>query len=330
MDKEFDVYGIGNPLIDLLVQVSTEKLESLGVIKGVMNLVDLDRRQYLLSNLSDWTVLPGGSCANTIIALSDLGLKTVYGGSIGPDNLGDQFEDNMSQLGVTSALRRKTLPTGSSIILITEDTDRSQNTYLGACQEYSVEDVDEEKIKKANSLYFTGYMWDTESQKQALLHAIDVAKDSKTEIIFDVADPFAVNRSKEDFIKLMKNDADFIFANFEEAKAMTGESTKDTIIEKMKEMGPSSGVVKDGKHGSYAYHDNKVYDIKVHEVNAVDTTGAGDMYAAGFIYGMAKNYGMQKAGEIASLVAGKVVEQVGARLGYSLKEIVSFRDAFSE
>lgn len=330
MDKKFDVYGIGNPLIDLLVQLSTQKLESLGVHKGVMNLIDLERRQYLLNNISDWTVLPGGSCANTIIALSDLGLNTIYGGSIGPDNLGDQFEDNMSQLGVTSALRRKTLPTGSSIILITEDTDRSQNTYLGACQEYSVEDVDNEKIRMSNSLYFTGYMWDTETQKEALLHAIDVAKDSNTEIIFDVADPFAVNRSKDDFIKLMKNDVDFIFANFEEAKAMTEENTKDGIIEKMKEMGPASGVVKDGKHGSYVYHDGKVIDIDIHKVNAVDTTGAGDMYAAGFIYGMAKNYDMRKSGEIASLVAGKVVEQVGARLGYSLKEIISFKDAFTD
>lgn len=330
MDKEFDVYGIGNPLIDLLVQISTQKLESLGVDKGVMNLVDLERRQYLLNNIKDWTVLPGGSCANTIIALSDLGLKTVYGGSIGPDNLGDQFEENMSQLGVTSALRRKTLPTGSSIILITEDTDRSQNTYLGACQEYSVDDVDDEKIRKSKSLYFTGYMWDTENQKKALLRAIDVAKDSNTEIIFDVADPFAVNRSKNDFIKLMKNDVNFIFANFEEAKAMTGESTKDAIIAKMEEMGPASGVVKDGKHGSYVYHNGRVFDIDIHEVTAVDTTGAGDMYAAGFIYGMAKNYGMQKSGEIASLVAGKVVEQVGARLGYSLKEIIGFKDAFSE
>ncbi|MFV2014032.1 MAG: adenosine kinase [Candidatus Heimdallarchaeota archaeon] len=323
MDKEFDVYGIGNPLIDLLVQISTQKLESLSVHKGVMNLIDLERRQYLLNNLSDWTVLPGGSCANTIIALSDLGLNTVYGGSIGRDNLGEQFEENMSQLGVTSALRRKVLPTGSSIILITEDADRSQNTYLGACQEYSIEDVDIDKIRKSKSLYFTGYMWDTESQKRALLHAIDVAKDSNTEIIFDVADPFAVNRSKDDFIKLMKYDVDFIFANFEEAKTLTGEITKDSIIEKMKEMGPSSGVVKDGKRGSYAYKDDKVFDIDVYQVKAVDTTGAGDMYAAGFIYGMARNYGMQKSGEIASLVAGKVVEQVGARLGYSLKEIIN-------
>ena len=329
MEKEFDVYGIGNPLIDLLVQLSTQKLESLGVHKGVMNLIDLDRRQYLLNNISDWTVLPGGSCANTIIALSDLGLKTVYAGSIGPDSLGDQFEDNMSALGVTSALRRKSLPTGSSIILITEDTDRSQNTYLGACQEYSVEDVDSEKIRRSNSLYFTGYMWDTETQKEALLHAIDIAKDSNTEIIFDVADPFAVSRSKDDFIKLMKNDVDFIFANFEEAKTLTEKDSKEGIIEKMQEMGPSSGVVKDGKHGSYVYHENTVFDIDIHKVKAVDTTGAGDMYAAGFIYGMAKNYSMQKSGEIASLVAGKVVEQVGARLGYSLKEIIGFKDAFT-
>jgi sugar/nucleoside kinase (ribokinase family) len=330
VNKEFDVYGIGNPLIDLLVQVSTQKLESLGVHKGVMNLIDLERRQYLLNNLSDWTVLPGGSCANTIIALSDLGLNTIYGGSIGQDNLGDQFEENMSQLGVNSALRRKTLPTGSSIILITEDTDRSQNTYLGACQEYSVEDVDEEKIRKSKKLYFTGYMWDTENQKEALTHAIDIAKDSNTEIIFDVADPFAVNRSKDDFIRLMKNDVNFIFANFEEARAMTNEETKETIINKMIEMGPSSGVVKNGKRGSYVYHDGQVHDIDIHKVNAVDTTGAGDMYAAGFIYGMAKNYDMKKSGEIASLVAGKVVEQVGARLGYSLKEMITFRDTVTK
>lgn len=321
MKKQYDVIGIGNPLIDLLSQVSDELLSELGLNKGIMHLIDFDRRQVILDKLEKIKITPGGSCANTIISTADFGLNSIYSGSIGEDEFGNQFERGLEKIGVKSDLCRKTLSTGSSIILISNDAERTQNTYLGACQEYTKEDINEEMIKQSKYLYFAGYMWDTESQKEALARAINIAKKNQTKIVFDVADPFAVNRSKEDFLAIIKNDVDFVLSNFEEAKSMTGKEEKNEVLKSMMELNPN-GVVKDGGNGSYIYSDGQIYEIPAYDVTVVDTTGAGDMYAAGIIYGLVKGYDMERTGRIASYSAAKIVENIGPRLEFSLKEVV--------
>ncbi len=319
--KEYDVYGIGNPLIDLLAIVSDDVLDKLSLNKGTMHLIDYDRRQEILSYISDIKVAPGGSCANTIIAATDFGLKTIYSGSIADDEFGKQFDKGMLNMGCETDLKVNSLPTGSSIILISDDAERTQNTYLGACQQYSVKDIDEEKIAKSKYLYFTGYMWDTDEQKEALDRAIKVAKNNDTRIIFDVADPFAVSRSKNDFIRMIKEDVDFVLANYEEAKMFTEKETMDDILRVMMEY-INSGVVKDGENGSYIFNDGEIIKIDAFEVKAVDTTGAGDIYASGILYGLAKGYSLERTGRIASYVAARCVEIIGARLENSLKGFV--------
>jgi sugar/nucleoside kinase (ribokinase family) len=320
-EKKYDVYGIGNPLIDVLTKVNDNLINTLQMDKGIMQLIDKERRKEILSNIPTPTLVPGGSCANTMVAMADFGINVVYSGSISDDEFGNKFELELKKLGVTSNLTRKTLPTGSSIILISEDAERTQNTYLGACQEYSKEDIDEEKLKQSKILYFTGFMWDTLSQKEAILRAIDIAKENDVKIFFDVADPFAVNRNKEDFLNLIKNDVDFVFANEEEAKALMGKEDVFDAISDLMEIIPK-GAVKLGAQGSVVFENGLITNVPVFEVNAQDTTGAGDSYAAGLIYGLVKGYELERAGKIGSYVSSRVVELIGPRLESSLKGIV--------
>ncbi|MCY3413350.1 MAG: adenosine kinase [Candidatus Heimdallarchaeota archaeon] len=319
MDKIYDVYGIGNPLIDLLAKIEDNVLEKLKMHKGTMHLIDLDRRKEILEEVSLIAYIPGGSCANTIQAAADFGLKVIYSGSIADDEFGRKFEHGMKEGGVITDLKFNSLPTGSSTILISPDAERTQNTYLGACQQYNINDIDEEKIAASEWLYFTGYMWDTNSQKEALTKAIEVAKNNDTKIVFDVADPFAVSRSKEDFVKIMKDGVYFVLANFEEAKMFTGKDSIPDMIEELRSYNIQMGVIKDGGNGSVIFDRENSYKIPIFKVNAVDTTGAGDMYAAGILYGLVKGYDLERTGRIASYVAAKVVEGIGARLEYSLK-----------
>ncbi|MHA2502713.1 MAG: adenosine kinase [Candidatus Kariarchaeaceae archaeon] len=321
MDKDYDVYSIGNPLMDILAQVEDNFLHDIGVNKGIMHLIDTQRRQMLLEKLKDPINAPGGSAANTIIHAADFGLNVIYSGAVGSDTIGDGFIKGMLERNCTVHAPRKSLPTGTSIILITPDAERTQNTYLGACQQYSIEDVDEEAIAKSRYIYFTGYMWDTESQKEALEHAIKVAKLNETKIVFDVADPFAVNRSTEDFKRIITQDVDFILANREEARTLTQKDEISEMIEYLRAH-VEEGVIKDGGNGSYLFDQDNIYHVAADKVNAIDTTGAGDIYASGILYGLAKGYDLQRTGRIASNVAAQLVQIIGARLQNSMREKV--------
>jgi sugar/nucleoside kinase (ribokinase family) len=320
VQKKYAVFGIENPLVDILYETDDKTISSLGMHKGIMQLIDIKTRTFLLDKIpaSKRKVSAGGSCANTIFALADFGLRTVYSGAIGNDEFGDTFKAEMEKAGVNPVLARKGLPTGTSIILITKDTERTMNTYLGACQEFSREDLDEKKLLQSGMLYFTGYMWDTPKQKEAITRAIFLAKKNKLKIIFDVADPFAVDRYKGDFLDIIKNDVDFVFANEKEASHLCGETDIEEVTAKMMAIA-KAGAIKIGAKGSIVFSNGKYIKIPGFKVKAVDTTGAGDMYAAGFIYGMAKNYDLERCGRIASYVSSRVVEQVGARLNYSLR-----------
>ncbi|MFP4111607.1 MAG: adenosine kinase [Candidatus Woesearchaeota archaeon] len=323
MEKIYDIFGIGNPVVDILAKIEDTFIEKLSLRKGSMHLISRERREDILKEIASIpkNIVPGGSCANTMFALSDLGLNVVYSGAISSDEYGNAFQKSTEKFGITGNLSLKESPTASSIILITEDTERTMNTYLGACREYDSSDVDIEKLKQSRFLYFTGYMWDTESQKEALKKAIKIAKENDVKIIFDVADPFAVSNSREDFLKIIKEDADFFFANEEEAKMLSGKNTSDDAIEFLM-LNAKAGAIKLGSNGSVIFSGNQRFDIDIFKVDAVDTTGAGDMYAAGVIFGIAKSLGFEKAGKIASFSSAEVVKNIGARLDYSLKKKV--------
>jgi sugar/nucleoside kinase (ribokinase family) len=309
------VYGIGNPLIDIIVQVSDEDLSQLGIHKGTMHLIDAQRRNLLLSYLShkEFSYSCGGSCPNTIITLASLGITTTLAGMVGNDEFGTIYQKRLIELAVKDELAFCDEPTGSSIILISPDSERTMNTFLGANRLYSREWVVEHTIRDADYFHFTGYMWDTPSQKAAVSYALEIARDSGTQVSFDIADPFAVARNRDTFLKLIIDHADIVFANSEEARILFDNYD---AYECCKSMGKlcETAIVKNGKQGSFISHRQKVMKIPVQgPVVPTDTTGAGDIYAAGFLYGLCHSYSIEECGDIASMLAGEIIQQRGAQ-----------------
>ena len=209
------IFGIGNPLIDVVINVEDKDLKTLGVDKGIMHLVDENRQKEIMSYFKNMSPIyhPGGSAPNTLVACAGLEITGVISGKIGNDKFGEIYKAQVEKYGIISRLVIGDGPTGSSIILVTPDGERTMNTHLGMCQDFSIADIDESLLAKADIFYFTGYMWDTDSQKSAIKYALSIAKENKIKVIFDVADPFAVQRYRDAFLTLIEEEADVVFAN---------------------------------------------------------------------------------------------------------------------
>ena len=321
------VYGIGNPLIDIIAQVTDEDLERLGTHKGAMHLIDEQRRSELLQHIESKPrkYSCGGSCPNTIITLSLLGIEATLAGKVGADDFGVIYSKRLKELKVYNELALSEQPTGSSIILITPDSERTMNTYLGANRYFNATDINPKSIAEADYFHFTGYMWDTQSQKAAVERAIEIAHAFNTRITFDIADPFAVGRNRDAFLSLISDHVDVVFANSEEARFLFNNYD---ALECCKSMGKlcETAVVKNGKLGSFISHQQKIYTIPVQgPVEAIDTTGAGDIYAAGFLYGLCHKLSIEENGFIASYLAGKIIQQRGAQFSKeTAQEVRSF------
>ncbi len=320
--KTLDVYGIGNPLIDILVDVADSELSILGVDKGVMHLVEDEKRNRIISHIESKPkkVMCGGDCPNTMIALSNLGVKAAIAGKIGADDFGAMYDEQILSHKVISRLKKGSGHTGSSVILITPDSERTMNTHLGMCRNFTKEDVDEDMISSARFMYFTGYLWDTESQKEAILHAVSLAEKHGTKVVFDVADPFAVKRYRQEFLRLIEDHADIVFANEAEAKLLFDVDDAESAVSRLSSL-CSIAIVKVGEHGAFVKKkDSGSLFIPSRKVKAVDTTGAGDIFASGFLYGLCKGMSLRDSGIFASYLASHIVAQKGAQFS---KEKVS-------
>jgi len=308
------IFGIGNPLIDVVIKASEKDLTSLGLTKGTMQLVDEKRQEQIINYFKGTknNYFPGGSAPNTILACSGLGIHSHIAGKIGKDELGNTYIERVNEYGADSGIVFGDGRTGSSIILVTPDGERTMNTHLGMCQEYGSNDIDEEKLSKAKFFYFTGYMWDTDSQKSAIKKAIQIAQDNKVKIVFDVADPFAVDRNRDSFLRMIEKDVDIVFANQSELKILLDSEDIDFCVDNLMEI-VNSGGIKLGKEGSLIFDNNKKYVIKPSPILAKDSTGAGDMYAAGFLTSIAKGEEYGSAGEIAVHLAEEIIQVQGAQ-----------------
>jgi sugar/nucleoside kinase (ribokinase family) len=323
------VYGIGNPLIDIIVTVEEQDLVELGIHKGTMALIDEDRMNELLSfsKTRETSFSCGGSCPNTIIALASLGIGTTLAGKIGDDENGRLYSEKLASLGVRDELvRTGMMPTGSTVILVTPDSERSMNTYLGANRLYDEEDVNEQTVRDSDFFHFTGYMWDTGCQQRSIRKALALAKESGTVVSFDIADPFAVGRYRETFLSLITNHCDIVYANREEARILFDNYDPYECCRSMGKL-CRTAIVKNGKKGSYVCHEGIIRSIPVKgPVIPVDTTGAGDVYAAGFLYGQCHGMDVEQSALVASLLAGQVIAQRGAQ--FSEKTASQLRELF--
>ncbi|TVR56243.1 MAG: adenosine kinase [Spirochaetaceae bacterium] len=311
-----NVYGVGNPLIDVLAAVEDHELEDLSLEKGTMRLVDDEQADRILAVLGEREKVyaSGGSCPNTMNTLAVLGVSSALAGCIGDDELGGIYIDGLREDGVISDVTQVDAPTGSSLVLISPDGERTMCTRLGACRRFSPEYVDHGRVRDARMLHFTGYMWDTESQKSAVSAAIETARASDTTVVFDVADPMAVDRYRDDFRALIGGSVDVLFANRAEACALLDDDSLGAR-EAARELSSWCGIaaVKDGKHGSSIGLDGESSSVPGEPVDAIDTTGAGDNYAAGFMYGLLAGESPADAARYASHVAARIVRQRGSQ-----------------
>lgn len=314
MTKTLEVVTLCNALMDVMAEVSDEDLATLELTKGIMHLVDADRQEQLLSFLGDrpkHTEL-GGSGMNTIKALAQLGAKTAFAGMVGNDDFGAAIENKLSGLGIEgNLLRHPTAATGVCLVLLPPDKDRTMNTHLGASCLYDETMVPEAAIKKAKVFHFCGYQWDTESQKQAIKKAIATAKAEGTLISFDVADPFVINRSPEEIKDIVTQHADIVFANREETHTLFKHNDPSATLKELT-AGGRYFVHKKDKDGADVYHKGNVHSVAAEQVTVRDTTGAGDMFAAGFLYGLTRGMAPAASGRIATILAADTVQTVGA------------------
>lgn len=309
------VYGIGNPLIDYLCNIEDEDIKKLSLNKGTMLLIDEEKQKEIIEYTKDKDIKfsPGGSCPNTMVTLTSLGIPSTLAGGVGNDALGETYRKRLRECGVIDECVTKDALTGTSIILLTKDKERTMNTYLGANRLFSPEDVNEESAKSAELFYFTGYMWDTECQQNAVKKVLDIFKEKKGLIAFDLADPFAVGRYRQTFLNLLENYCDIVFANSEEARFLFDNYDAYECCRSMGKLCPIA-IVKNGKKGSFISDHRKIYEIPLYGTSKpLDTTGAGDTYAAGFLFGYLSGYDIEISGRIASYLSGEIVTQFGSQ-----------------
>ncbi len=308
------IYGIGNPLVDVSVSVEDSDLEALDLSKGTMCLIDTERRRKILRHIEDKPVTYGcgGSAPNTMITIAALGRPTALGGAVGEDDLGGVYRDRLEETGVKDEMAVCPGETGTSIVLVTPDGERTMCTFLGVCNQFSPGSVNLETLSGAEWIHFTGYMWDTEKQKAAVRKAIEAARTAGTKVSFDVADPFAVERHGEDFRGLIKDRPELIFANRTEAQILTGERDPEAAARALSR-DCALVAVKDGKNGSVIANGESVERVPADAAHLVDSTGAGDNYAAGFLFALTDGANADKAAGFASYVAARIVEQRGAQ-----------------
>ena len=306
------ILGIGNALVDIMTKLeSDELLNEINFPKGSMQLVNTEEVAKIssLTEGLEKQKVSGGSAANTIFSLSKLGLETAFIGSIGEDETGDFFKSDMINAKVKPVLLKGTQPSGRAIAMVSPDSERTFATYLGASIELSGEKLTTEYFKGYDYFHIEGYL----VQNHELIEtALKYAKDAGCKVSIDMASFNVVEDNLEFLQNAVTKYVDIVFANEEEAKSFTGKEPEEALndIAEMCDI----AVVKIGSKGSLVKKDGDVTRIGITPVKAVDTTGAGDSYAAGFLFGLAGNYNMEKCGNIASLVSRHVISQVGARL----------------
>lgn len=311
----FHVFGMCNALYDLQAEVDDSTLTEIGFAKGGMFLIDEETQRGIVSKIYNRIVHSeaGGSGANTMLGVALLGGKTVYTSRVGPDEHGELYRTSLASKGVRPILGVGNGDTGISLILITPDAQRTMLTFLGEARGLTAADVDEGALQQSQYLYVTGYLWDTENQKEAVLKAMRVANERGVKVVLSLSDPFCVDRHKQDFLELLRRHVDVVFGNREEAQRLTDCDDAHDAAEALGSYCAVAAVTME-EHGSLIYTGSEMHEVPAFPVQAVDTTGAGDMYAAGLLYGLTHGYDPATAGRIGSYGAAQVVAKLGPRL----------------
>ena len=306
------ILGIGNAIVDVICKVEDEFITKNNLTKGLMKLIfDQSEFSNLLSNLKIEKTISGGSVANSIVGLSQLGDKVGFIGKISNDNFGVKYEEGLKKEKVIFFYRKKKelLPTGTCLILITPDSERTMCTFLGTAGKINKNDLDEKAIKKSDLVFLEGYLWDEGDPKEAFEKAINLA--NKTAM--SLSDKFCVDRHKSNFLNLVKNKLDLVFANEGEIMSLIGAKNFDEVISFGKEL-KKHLVITRGEKGAISIHKNEIEEIDAKkDLKVVDLTGAGDLFASGYLHGFINNFSQKECLIKATEMSSKIIQQIGAR-----------------
>ena len=315
MSTSYDVYGVGNSLVDIQARIDDSALDLLQFQKGIMTLVDEATQTRVLDTIRGAKInrCAGGSAANTIAGLVDFGGQGAYAGKTGSDELGEFWLKDMRNLGVTIEVPQVSGQTGACVVLITEDAQRTMLTHLGLSATLSPDDISEAEIRKSKFVYIEGDLFAGETTTAAAMKAIELAKKNGVKVAFTVSDPFLIGMHREFFWDLIKGPVDLLFCNLEEARSLTGKVDPVDCAQQIHQHAADVALTL-GADGSLLMHQGHAIPIEGVTTKAIDTTGAGDMYAAGILYGITNGLSWKQSGHLASHAAARVVAQMGARL----------------
>ena len=319
---EIDVLTIGNAIVDVLAKVDDAFVERNGLVKGSMNLIDEARAEQLYASMGPAIEISGGSAGNTAAGVASFGGKAAYFGKVKADQLGGIFAHDMHGQGVRFESKAATdgPATARSFILVTPEGERTMNTYLGACVNLNASDVDEKIVSASKVTYMEGYLWDKPEAKEAFKLAAKLARKAGRLASITLSDSFCVERHRDSFLELIRNDIDIVFANETELKSLYLTQNFDGALQALRK-DCNIAVVTRGAQGSVVAHgENVVVAPAVAIPKVVDVTGAGDLYASGFLFGFTQGFDNAKSAQLGSLAAAEVISHVGARPEVNLRK----------
>jgi sugar/nucleoside kinase (ribokinase family) len=320
----YDVVGIGNALVDVIAQAGDDFLDEHGLTKGWMDLIDTERAVQLYRALGSAVEMSGGSAANTMCGVASFGGKAAYLGKVSGDDLGAVFGHDLKAVGVQfrPGAPDGDVPTGRCIIVVTPDAERTMNTYLGASSRLGVADLDEPTIASGKVLYMEGYLYDRDEAKAAFRHAAAIAHEAGRMVSLTLSDSFCVDRHRDDFLALVDDEVDLLFGNEAELISLYQTETFEEAVDELREQCEFAAVTV-GARGSIIVTADELIEVPAVPVRRViDTTGAGDLYAAGFLHGLTSGRPLHECGRFGSIAAGEVISHVGPRPLVELRTLV--------
>jgi len=322
-NSKVEICFIGNAIVDILSKMSNETLNKLKIPKGSMQLVDEEETNKILECIQDPSIISGGSAANTAVGFNSLGGKCSFVGQIGNDKFGNLFSKDLNNSGIFFEFKNSqiTEKTSKSIILVTPDAERSMNTFLGASIKFNINSFEEHFIINSSMIYIEGYLFDQPEAKEAIYHCCSLAKSHNKKVALSLSDLFCVDRHRIDFLNLIENYVDIIFANEHEIKSLY----KSDLVQSINTIKDNVdfGAITLGSKGAIVFENKAEYIIDpIFIEELVDTTGAGDLFAAGFLFGFVNKYSIEKCGHLGNKAASEIVKHIGARPKISLKSIL--------
>lgn len=321
---KYDVLGIGNAIFDVLVRTGDEFLQAQGMDKGSMALIDEGRAAAIYSAMGPATEMSGGSAANTIVGVADFGARAAYVGKVKNDQIGQLYVHDIraAKVAFDTPAAADGPATGCSYILVTPDGERTMNTYLGAAQNLSPADIDPAQIAASSIVYLEGYLWDPKEAKDAFLKASKIAHENGRSVALTLSDAFCVGRYRDEFLDLIRSrTVDLVFANEAELQSLYETNDFDKALVQLRNDAKLAVVTRSEKGCVVASNDSTVAVPAFPIEKVVDTTGAGDLFAAGFLFGLVRGVNHEQAGRLGTLAAAEIIQHLGARPQTSLKAL---------